>query len=45
MHPHPTVHFLAVLGETLPIVWYAKCHEMAIVRLAKSPYLCTIKFK
>ena len=26
----------------MPNVWYAKCHEMAIVHVAKPPYLCTV---
>ena len=24
-------------------MWYAECHEMAIVYVAKPPYLCTIE--
>ena len=27
----------------MPNVWYAKCHERAIVRVTKSPYLCSVK--
>ena len=27
----------------MPNVWYAKCHEMAIAHVAKTPYLCTIE--
>jgi hypothetical protein len=27
----------------MPNVWYAECHEKAIVHLAESPYLCTVK--
>jgi len=27
----------------MPNIWYAKCHEMAIVYIAKPPYLCTIE--
>ena len=27
--------------RAMPNVWYAKCHEMAIVVSAKPPYLCT----
>ncbi len=26
----------------MPNVWYAKCHEKAIVHFAKTHYLCTI---
>ena len=28
----------------MPNVWYAKCHEEAIVQLIETHYLCTIKF-
>ena len=31
--------------RAMPNVWYAKCHEMAIVGVQKSPYLCTIEMK
>ena len=27
----------------MPNVWYAECHEQAIVRFAKTRYLCTVK--
>ena len=27
----------------MPNVWYAKCHEMAIVGAQEPPYLCTIE--
>ena len=26
----------------MPYVWYAKCHEKAIVGVRKPPYLCTV---
>ena len=26
----------------MPNVWYAKCHERAIVGVRESPYLCSV---